>query len=210
MHDYQPFSIIGFHSCDKQVGLRVLNGEDELLPSKNSWDWLGGGIYFWEQNPFRALEYATECAQRKQFNKIPIKTPFVIGAIIDLGNCLNLVESSSLKILSSSYRDLKKTYEEGGKEMPVNKKNNRALDCDVIEHIHQYNLSSHEHPYDTVRCAFPEGEEAYPTSHISSRLHIQVCVRNTACIKGFFLPRPLGKFNPSFQLSKFNPIPQRA
>ena len=36
MHDYQPFSTIGFHSCDKEVGLRVLNGEDDLLPSKNS------------------------------------------------------------------------------------------------------------------------------------------------------------------------------
>jgi hypothetical protein len=48
-----------------------------------------------------------------------------------------------------------------------------ALDCHVIESIHEYNLFSHEHPYDTVRCAFPEGEEAYPTSHISHRLHIR-------------------------------------
>ena len=210
MHDYQPFSTIGFHSCDKEVGLRVLNGEDELLPSKNAWDWLGGGIYFWEQNPFRALEYATECAQRKQFNKIPIKTPFVIGAIINLGNCLNLVESSSLKILTASYRHLKETSDAIGEKMPVNRGNNRALDCLVIQSIHKQNLSFSEQPYDTVRCAFPEGEEAYPTSYISSRLHIQICVRNTACIKGFFLPRPLDKFNPSFQWSKFNPSLRRA
>jgi len=97
MHDYQPFSVIGFHSCDKDVGLRVLNGHDELLPSQNSWDWLGEGIYFWEQNPLRALEYAIENAERRQFNKTPISAPFVLGAIIDLGNCLNLVESGSLK-----------------------------------------------------------------------------------------------------------------
>ena len=98
MHDYQPFSVIGFHSCDREVGLRVLNGHDELLPSQNAWDWLGSGIYFWEQNPLRALEYAVESAERKQFNKKPISTPFVLGAIIDLGNCLDLVESSSLAI----------------------------------------------------------------------------------------------------------------
>lgn len=24
---YQPFQTIGFHSCDKEVGLKVLNGE---------------------------------------------------------------------------------------------------------------------------------------------------------------------------------------
>ena len=210
MHDYQPFSTIGFHSCDKEVGLRVLNGEDELIPSKNSWDWLGGGIYFWEQNPLRALQYATECAQRKQFNKIPIKTPFVIGAIIDLGNCLNLVESSSLNVLSLAYKNLKKISVELGEKMPVNKNNNRVLDCLVIESIHQQNLSLLEPPYDTVRCAFPEGEEAYPTSYISSRLHIQVCVCNPTCIKGIFLPKPLDKFNPSYRINKFTPSLKRA
>jgi len=88
---HHPFSIIGFHSCDKEVGLRVLNGLDDLRSSENTWDWLGPGIYFWEQNPGRALEYAIECANRKQFNKVPIKTPFVLGAHIELGNCLNLI-----------------------------------------------------------------------------------------------------------------------
>jgi len=210
MHDYQPYSVIGFHSCDREVGLRVLNGEDELLPSKNPWDWLGGGIYFWEQNPLRALEYATECAQRKQFNKIPIKTPFVLGAIIDLGSCLNLVESSALKVLSSSYRRFKMTWEEKGAVMPVNKNNNRALDCSVIEYVHRSNLLTNKQPYDTVRCAFPEGGEVYPTSNISSRLHIQVCVRNDDCIKGFFIPRLLNKFNPFFQGSRFNSSLKRA
>jgi hypothetical protein len=200
MHDYQPFSTIGFHSCDREVGLRVLLNEDGLIPSTNSWDWLGGGVYFWEQDPLRALEYATECAERKQFNKIPITTPFVLGAMIDLGNCLNLVESSSLKLLSNSYKYLKKASEEGGKGrvIPINYKNNRALDCRVIEFIHSEKLASEEPSYDTIRCAFPEGEEAYPSSFISSRLHIQVCVRNLMCIRGFFLPRPLTIYNPYF------------
>jgi len=197
MHDYQPFSVIGFHSCDKEVGLRVLNGQDELLPSQNAWDWLGSGIYFWEQDPLRAMEYATESAQRKQFNKKPINTPFVLGAIIDLGNCLNLTESSSLKILTTSYDALKGMKLALGEPMPVNKKNNRALDCAVIEYMHEIRQQKKE--YDTVRCAFPEGEQAYPDSFISSRLHIQLCVRNPACIKGFFLPRPLEKFNASLK-----------
>ena len=63
-----------------------------LNASANSWDWLGGGIYFWEQNPQRAFEYAKEVADGQQYNKIKIKLPFVLGAIIELGNCLNLVE----------------------------------------------------------------------------------------------------------------------
>jgi len=35
---------LGYHSCDREIGLKVLNGEAELKASDNSWDWLGGGI----------------------------------------------------------------------------------------------------------------------------------------------------------------------
>ena len=197
MQHYQPLSIVGFHSCDKEVGLKALNGKIELMPGNNSWDWLGGGIYFWEQNPYRSTEYAEESANNIQFNKKPINNPFVLGAIIDLGNCFNLVESASLKILSSSYKGLCNAMYEAGKRMPVNKGNNRALDCAVIEYIHETNRDSSLGEYDTVRCAFSKGEEVYPGSAITSRLHIQICVRNLACIKGFFLPRPLEMFNPT-------------
>jgi len=136
VHDYQPFTVIGFHSCDKEVGLKVLNGKDELLPSQNSWDWLGEGVYFWEQNPLRAMEYAQASAKRTQFNKVPIKTPFVLGAIIDLGNCLNLVESGSLEILGQAYKGLSQVIKGSDGKMPGNKKDNRALDCAVIQFIH--------------------------------------------------------------------------
>lgn len=88
MARHHPFQIIGYHSCDKEIGLKVLNGQTQLNPSKNPWDWLADGIYFWEQNPHRALEYANEVAQGNQFNKIKIKTPFVLGAIIQLPTSL--------------------------------------------------------------------------------------------------------------------------
>ncbi|HEV8083655.1 MAG TPA: hypothetical protein VGP55_10655 [Chitinophagaceae bacterium] len=194
---HSPFNVTGFHSCDKKVGLKVLNGQEELIASQNSWDWLGEGIYFWEQDPVRALSYAIESSQRKQFNRIPIKIPFVVGAIINLGNCLNLVESESLQILTVAYRGLKKVMEEAGQKMPLNKENNRALDCKVIQYIHQSNKQEGIKPYDTIRCAFPEGDEAYPGASITSRLHIQICVLNKECIQGFFLPLPHKKFNPN-------------
>lgn len=196
MQHYQPHSIIGFHSCDREIGLKVVNGKEDLISSKNSWDWLGRGIYFWEQNPGRALEYALESAERKQFNKVPVKTPFVIGAIIELGNCLNLLETESLQILSEAYHTFKDFSQSYDLPMPENKGNNRALDCAVIQYIHNSNFKNNNLPYDTVRCAFPEGSEAYPGAAITSRLHVQVCVLNPEGIKGYFLPRPVKKFNP--------------
>lgn len=95
----QPFQVECFYSCDKQLAIDVLCGKKELKPSTNSWDWLGNGIYFWEQNPKRAWEYADENAKGNQFNKQQIKTPFVLGAIVELGECLNLVDQEAIELL---------------------------------------------------------------------------------------------------------------
>ncbi len=113
------------------------------------------GIYFWELNPYRALEYAEKAASKKQKFAGDIKTPFVIGAHIELGNCLNLMESGSVEILKEAYRGLTKILEEAGKEVPTNEGANRRLDCMVFQHLHE---SRKDHPtlfqYDTIRCPF--------------------------------------------------------
>jgi hypothetical protein len=36
-----PSVVLGFHSCDKETGLKVINGEEHLKPSTNDYDWLG-------------------------------------------------------------------------------------------------------------------------------------------------------------------------
>ncbi len=186
MPHHQPFQIIGFHSCDKETGLKVLNGETDLNPSTNSWDWLGQGVYFWEQNPTRALEYAIESSQKKQFNKVPIKTPFVLGAIIELGNCLNLIEHASISILKEAYVGLEAYCKEAGRNMPENKGDVRRLDCAVVRYVHETRKRKGEKAYDTIRCAFSEGDLLYQDSNFSTRLHIQVCVLNSDLIRGYF------------------------
>jgi hypothetical protein len=45
------------------VGEAVLAGQSELRASQNTYDWLGHGIYFWEYNPRRAIQYARLLAQ---------------------------------------------------------------------------------------------------------------------------------------------------
>lgn len=193
---HQPFQITGFHSCDKKVGLRILNGEDQLIASENAWDWLGPGVYFWEQNPGRALEYAVDCANGDQKNKIPIKTPFVIGAIIELGNCLNLLEPASIKIVKKAHDALLKMAKKSGQKLPKNNGANRQLDCAVIKYLHLTNTKKKLPKYDTIRCAFFEGDEIYPDSNFTDRLHIEICVLKPELIKGYFLPRPIEEFNP--------------
>ena len=203
MAHHQPFQVTGFHSCDREIGLNVLNGNCDLRPSHNPWDWLSDGIYFWELNPLRALEYANESAVGQQYNKTRIKTPFVLGAIIELGNCLNLVESQSLSILTEAYTGLAKLNANSGTTMPVNKDANRALDCAVLRYVSYTRQQLGKPPYDTIRCAFDEGVEVYPGASFTSRHHIQICVINPEVIKGYFLPRPLTSFNPNLRALSF-------
>lgn len=198
---HQPFEISAFHSCDKEVGLRILNGEDDLIASENEWDWLGPGIYFWEQNPARALEYAVECAAGQQKNRTRINTPFVIGAIIELGNCLNLLEPASIKMVKKVHNEFIETCKNNGASIPTNKGAIRKLDCSVIKWVHKSTEENQLPTYDTVRSAFNEGGQIYPASNFYDRLHIEICVRNSTLIKGYFLPRPISEFNPYLKKS---------
>ena len=196
MSSNHPLEVTGYHSCNKEIGLKVLNGQDILHPSANKWDWLGPGVYFWEQNPLRALEYAVDSANGKQFNKIKIKIPFVLGTSIHLGNCLNLLEPKSLSIMTVAYGMLLQISENAGDPLPQNEGPKRLLDCAVIKFVHQANVGLGFQPYDTVRASFPEGNQIYPSASFTSHSHVQICVCNLEMIKGYFLPRPLKDYNP--------------
>lgn len=185
---------LGFHGCDREVGEKLLSGSlPHLSRSDNDYDWLGHGIYFWENNPLRAQSFAEEQARRPRPGKGAISKPFVVGAIVDVGHCLNLVESNSLSLLRDAYQLLCETSEKIGASLPQNLADRasgdllrRNLDCAVIETLHTSITDSGMTEYDTVRGVFMEGPELYPNSGFREKNHIQICVRNTLCIKGYF------------------------
>ena len=78
--------VTGYHGCDAAVAARVLAGAAPLNISTNAYDWLGQGIYFWEHGPQRAREWAIEQAK---LSGAKIKEPPVLGARINLGECLD-------------------------------------------------------------------------------------------------------------------------
>jgi len=179
--------VIGFHGCDNSVVEKVIKGEN-LISSMNDYDWLGNGVYFWANNAERALQWAEDHKKEK---------PAIIGAVIDLGYCMDLIDSEFLKELREAFGVLKKTIELTGKEMPKNEgttpdKLLRKLDCAVIQTACQIN-SDAGFLYDSVRGVFWEGNELYPDAFFKEKNHIQICVRNPNCIKGYFLPREINE-----------------
>lgn len=71
----------------------------------------------------------------------------------------------------------------------------RNLDHAVIEFLHESRKIQKLPPFDTVRAAFWEGNDLYPNAGFKEKNHIQICVRNPNCIKGYFRPlAPDAKF----------------
>lgn len=188
-YEYQPSFILGFHGCDRSVGEGILRGDlAHLKPSEKDYDWLGHGIYLWEGNPQRALEWAQQRTRSGAF-----ETPFVLGAIVDLKHCLDLFDSHGLRQVADAHRMLHETLALVGKPIPQNvgktpDKLGRKLDCAVMNALHGFRKESGAAEFDSVRGPFLEGDPLYPGAGFKSHNHIQICVRNTSCIKGYFRP----------------------
>ena len=196
MYSTRSGFILGFHGCDDSVVHTVLNGRSFLKTSVNSYDWLGHGIYFWENSPSRAYEFAEHLRKYPNRSKGSIAKPAVIGAVIDLGLCLDLLDYQNLQLLKIAYQFVTATKNKSS--IPKNKTTGNSedllfkeLDCTVIETVHALKKQAGQSAFDSVRGVFFEGEEIYPNASFRVKDHIQICVRNPNCIKGFFLPREL-------------------
>jgi hypothetical protein len=214
MYDNRSNLIIGFHGCDKQAAKGLIDNPNIIKISKEPYDWLGHGMYFWENNLERAKQWAVERQLRK---KKDIADAAVIGAVIQLGYCCDLLDSRFTSLLKTFYSLMKNAYNRTGEPMPVNKDlsndphNNkllRFLDCTVLEWMHariekQYKKDKKEMGFsdskifDSTRGVFMEGAPIYDGAEIFEKTHIQICIRNSNCIKGFFLPRREIEFLPA-------------
>lgn len=179
--------LVAYHGCDQEVASRLVAGEAELLPSRNLYDWLGNGHYGWQDSQARGWQWACEAAKTGK-----IKQAAVVGMVIDPGHCLNLVEKESLDLVREAYGIYRQYCADSGMKEERNRGTGfraRYLDCLVFETLHAYRASLGLFAFDTVRGFFIEGAELYPGAGLRDRDHIQICVRNPKCIKGYFLPR---------------------
>lgn len=200
MYSKRPGLIIGFHGCDESVRDKLIKSPSSFKKSENVYDWLGNGMYFWEYDCQRAFEFAEFKSAHHKKAKHPIKKPSVIGAVLNLGLCLDLLDSSSIKLLKLGHEILNANLKAQNLELPKNRSGLndrdfvfRNLDCAVIETLHLNRRANGMSEFDSVRGVFWEGENIYENAGFRDKNHIQICVRNPNCIKGFFLPREMNE-----------------
>jgi hypothetical protein len=187
-------------AAKKPLAYSAVAGKLDLIQSEKAYDWLGPGVYFWEGDPLRALEWA----QSKTIDE-----PFVVGAVIDLRNCLDLMVRENLDLLASAYDSYVAQQRKSRLKILENKstrdsksgddKKLRFLDCAVITHLHTIlddeqsapssDLPAMVPPFDSVRGLFEEKPEVYPGSGFFKNTHSQIAIRNLDCIVEIFVPR---------------------
>jgi len=169
--------VLGYHGCGLDYAEALIRGEETMEAwrfSENPYDWLGHGIYFWEFAPKRAKAWS--------------KKGGVVGAVIQLGICLDLTDIDNTAALAREFEIIRVLYERQGIPLPENKGKWRDLDCLTINELLAAAKENAGFEYQTVRCPFLEGEPVFPGSGILRESHIQVSVRDRSCILGIFRP----------------------
>lgn len=176
--------VVAYHGCEERVASNVLAG-GALEPSENDYDWLGKGGYFWEHGPARALEWA-ETSGGKRASRF--RQPAVIGALIQLGNCFDLLDVWYTSLLKDLFPTFRLNLEGAGAKLPENKGVYHRLDCAFLNWAIPQVEMTLTTKFDTVRGAFVEGRPVCPGSQIFERTHIQIAVRSPKAILGCFRP----------------------
>ncbi|SHL71653.1 hypothetical protein SAMN05444266_104507 [Chitinophaga jiangningensis] len=187
MYNKRSGLILGFHGCNASLARQTVLLNQTLKKSHNGYDWLGHGIYFWEHNLKRAWTFAAKKCKKNT----SMARPGVIGAVIDLGNCLDLLDKNCCQLLQSFHKLLLTIKQDLPQNSLIDKNNiflKRELDCTVLELFHLWNESCGFPAFDSVRQAFEEGPVLYKDSAFREETHIQICIRNPKCIKAYFLP----------------------
>jgi hypothetical protein len=184
--------VLAYHGCDLDTAQELLGGS-LFQPSRKDYDWLGAGVYFWENDVVRAYQWATEA--RRNF-----KHPSVVGAAIELGNCLDLTTQAGIEAVKLAHHQFITLAERKGVPIPENvdpaKQTGgdriiRRLDCAVMNYLYGIRETAQEsdpqsQPYTTVRALFPEGNKLYRGAGFLDKTHIQICVREPEQILGVF------------------------
>jgi hypothetical protein len=168
--------VLGYHGCRPDFADALISGASPVRnwqPSQNLYDWIGHGIYFWEHAPERAKDWGEGG---------------VVGAVIQLGTCLDLTMPRYTAMLGLRYQETRRMYLKAGTPLPRNRGKRRDRDCLVINDLISAQVEQGGTHFQTVRCPFVEGKPAFPGSAIFRDSHIQVAVLDTQCILGVFRP----------------------
>jgi hypothetical protein len=167
-----------------------VNG-DAFGPSQNDDDWLGHGIYFWEYAPQQAWWWA----QRRYGSK----DAAVVGALVRLGRCVDLLDPSNADLLRTAHEELNSALRAAKQSLQQNANTHKYRDCAVFNYLYT-RLADAGLKVESSRAVFVPlvpGKglpRLWDRSGVFGGAHIQLCVREPANILAVWSVRKDGRY----------------
>jgi hypothetical protein len=173
-NDGRVLELYGYHGTSMDAAIAII--QSGFKPSNNDYDWLGEGVYFWQDAPIRAGQWA---------KSIYPQHPAVIKSRIRLNNCIDLLDIGWIPTIKEIYNRFANNYQAANLPLPTqNPHRSKAhrLDCAFFDYAVTAINRSSERKVETIRAVFLEGENIYPNSAIYDLAHVQIAVKNMASI----------------------------
>jgi len=192
--DYSDYhrTVIGYHGTDAQTAERLVAGESFKISEADD-EWFGSGYYFWEHAYKQAWWWARDHKKHS--------APAVVGAVIRLGNCFDLVDPVNVLVFRAFLDEMVKDLNANDLRVPKNVRTHRNLDCAVFNHLYN-EFKEAKKPLDTARAVYvPTGSKkrVCKGSWLSEETHIQLCVRTETSILAVWHVREDGRYGKGGQ-----------
>ena len=172
------FPVTGFHGTTMESADVILRSGFRL--SQKPYDWLGDGVYFFQDASERAWQWALENHGHEAA---------VIGAELSLVDCLDMLDTTWTKIVTEAYDQFLGCFKQLGMNLPRQTSGAHRLDREVINYVVGV-LAEQGIIIRCVRASFAEGRPVYPDSAFYDRGHVQIAVRDVeTCINRVWLER---------------------
>lgn len=135
--------VIGSHGTSYAAASAIAQGG--FVASRNSYDWLGDGIYFFQDGATRAKQWALDHHRDAAWA--------VVDAESDLGGCMDFLDPEWVRLLPEAHDFVVEHSRRAGLPLPVQQGGLHGMDREVINYMVGY-LAQQGQPIRSVRGAF--------------------------------------------------------
>lgn len=156
-----------YHAGDAKEIDDLIAGQPYMTPSYHGNNWLGEGLYFWENNANKAEKWQLEKGKGA-----------ILQCDIDTQNLLNLLEDTDS---SDLFFEDAKALSEKHKSKYLNNRSSQKfeLDCQIFNEYRRKVKGQ----FSGVRMAFYLGESVSKDGNIFTGQHIQICLWDLTAIQ---------------------------
>jgi len=183
-------TVVAFHGTRRTTAEKLVAGAP-FGRSENDDDWLGHGIYFWEDAPQQAWWWA-----ERKYGK---DDAAVVGALVRLGRCIDLLDPSNVQLLVQAHSDLEHVLQSAGQTLKNNANTHKYRDCAVFNYVFAKLEQAHIE-VESARAVFVPLEAGkglprlWDRSGVFRGAHIQLSVRTPSNVLAVWPVRRDGRY----------------